>query len=649
MSSQPTKASVEASDPMPLVAAVPRTGEEEHEHGLARRDITRILLVGLAIVLCWLRVWEPFSKLDVIALGGVLAGGYPIYREALVDLLSRRMTMELSMTIALLAALVIGEAFTALVIVLFVLIAEALEELTVKRGRRAIHDLLAFLPTTAERKSGSGFETVRLSEVSAGDVVLIRPGSRVPVDGNVVQGHSFVDQSTITGESLPVEKKAGDQVFAGTMNQTGGLEVRTARVGRGTAFGRIIEAVERAEGSKAPVQKTADRLAGYLVYFALGFAALTYLVTRDARSTISVIIVAGACGVAAGTPLAILGAIGRAAKAGAIVKGGRHIESLAAVDTVVLDKTGTLTLGAPEVTSIEPERGGSMELLYLAASAEKYSEHPAARAILRKAAELRVETSDATGFSAEPGKGIRCRVDGSEVMIGSRAYLRGAGVPIPETEDGGAALSDAFVAESGTYVGRIRVADVLRPEAKAAIAALQKERIRTLLLTGDSASIAEAIGRELGVQEVKAGLLPEDKLRCIEELRLSGRIVAMVGDGVNDAPALVAANVGIAVGSGTDVARESASVLLLGDDLERLPELLKIARQCHRIIMTNFFGTIAVDTVGVGLAAAGLLNPILAALIHVTSELAFILNSARLVRAGDLAGPLSSLRSHAAH
>ena len=621
---------------------------EGHEHGsVARSDLIRICLVGIAVVFCWLRVWEPFPKLDIIGLAAVLVGGYPIYREALIDIFSRRMTMELSMTIALAAALVIREVFTALVIVFFVLIAEALEELTVGRGRQAIRDLLTFLPATAERKTASDFETVPVSALVRGDVVIIRPGGRIPVDGEVVHGHSFVDQSTITGESVPVEKETGSQVFAGTMSQTGALEVQTLGIGRDTAFGKIIEAVERAEESRAPVQKTADRLSGYLVYFALGFAALTYLVTRDARSTISVIIVAGACGVAAGTPLAILGAIGRAAKAGAIVKGGRHIESLGAVDTVVLDKTGTLTLGSPEVTHIEPAGIASQDLLRLASSAEKYSEHPVARAITRRAAELRVETLDCSEFSAEPGKGVRCRMNDKTVMIGSRAYLRGAGVLVPEFHKASRTASDVFVAEAGHYIGRIQVADVLRSGAKPAIESLQELGIRTLLLTGDVPAIAEAIGRDLGVDEVEAGLLPEDKLRWVQNLRSAGRIVAMVGDGVNDAPALVAANVGIAVGSGTDVARESASVLLLGDDLTRLAELLKIARQCNRIIMTNFFGTIAIDTVGVGLAAFGFLNPILAALIHVTSELAFILNSARLVSASDLIGPLTTARGAA--
>jgi len=630
------------SESLETIRSAPHIRDAEEENGgVAKSELIRIGLVGVAVIFCWMRLWEPYAHLDLVGLAAVIAGGYPIYREALADLFSRRMTMELSMTIALAAALAIREVFTALMIVFFVLIAEVLEELTVGRGRQAIRDLLEFLPQTAERQCGDRIEIVRVGELSPGDVVIIRPGSRIPVDGEVVSGHSFVDQSTITGESLPVEKGTASSVFAGTMSQTGALEVRTITVGRDTQFGKIVEAVERAEESQAPVQRTADRLAGYLVYVALGLAAITFLITRDARSTISVIIVAGACGIAAGTPLAILGAIGRAAKAGAIVKGGRYIETLAAVDTVVLDKTGTLTLGAPEVIGIEPAGIDSAALLRLAAGAEKYSEHPVARAISRKAAEQGINGVDCVEFSAEPGKGIACRSDGNTILAGSRAYLRDAGVMVPETHEPRTA-SDVFVAEEGHYRGRIQVADVLRPEARQAVESLQHMGIRTILLTGDAGPVAEAVGRELGVDEVQGDLLPEQKLKRVEALRAAGCVVAMVGDGVNDAPALVAANVGIAVGSGADVARESAAVLLLGDDLTRLSDLLRIARQCRYIIMTNFTGTIAVDAVGVGLAAFGMLNPILAALIHVSSEMVFILNSARLVSVGQLAANRSS-------
>ena len=317
----------------------------------------RIGLVALATAAVWLRLWEPFPRLSVIGLTAALAGGLPIFREAFSALRARRMTMELSMTIAVGAALAIGEFFTALVILLFVLIAEVLEGLTVGRGRRAIKDLLDFLPRQALVRRGDGPREVSATEIVPGDVVVIKPGARVPVDGVVLAGHSFVDQATVTGESLPAEKVAGAHVYAGTINRSGALDVRATRIGRETAFGKIIEAVEAAERSRAPVQRTADRLAGYLVYFALGCAALTFLITRDVRSTISVVIVAGACGIAAGTPLAILGAIGQAARRGAIVKGGLYLEVLSRVDTVVLDKTGTLTYGEPAVVAIHPAPG----------------------------------------------------------------------------------------------------------------------------------------------------------------------------------------------------------------------------------------------------------------------------------------------------
>lgn len=463
------------------------------------------------------------------------------------------------------------------------------------------------------------------------DVVLVRPGGRVPVDGVVVRGHSFIDQAAITGESMPVEKLPGAHVYAGTVNQSGVLEIRTRTIGRDTAFGKIIEAVEQAERSRAPVQRTADRLAGYLVYFALGCALLTFLITHNARSTISVVIVAGACGIAAGTPLAILGAIGRAAQHGAIVKGGLYMEALSKVDTVVLDKTGTLTLGNPEVVSIDPCDGIEREhLLQVVASAERFSEHPLARAILKTAHEIGIKLTDPENFSYTPGKGISCRVNGAETVAGTRAFLLEHKVPVSAS----AADHDSteiLVAQSGAHLGTLQIADVLRPEAVQAIRALREMSIRTVLLTGDTSSIGRSVGAQLQVDDVEAELLPQEKLDRVRKLRGAGKTVAMVGDGINDAPALMEANVGIAMGSGTEVARESANVLLLGNDLLKVVEVIRIARRCHGIIMFNFAGTLGVDAVGVGLAAFGFLNPVVAVLIHVSSELIFILNSARLL------------------
>jgi Cu+-exporting ATPase len=614
-------------------AGVPERDERETQAALGWRDLTRVALVGVAAGAVWFRLWEPFPRISAIGVAATLVGGWPIFREALENLFERKMTMELSMTIALLAALAIGEFFTALLITLFVLVAEILEGMTVARGRRAIADLLDYLPRTVTVRRGGQIREIPLHDVTVGELVVGKPGDRIPVDGTVITGHSFVDQASITGESLPIEKTAGAPVYAGTINQSGALEVRAERLGRDTSFGKIVEAVERAERSRAPVQKLADRLAGYLVYFAIGAAILTFLVTRDVRSTISVVIVAGACGIAAGTPLAILGAIGRAARQGAIVKGGLYLEILATVDTVVFDKTGTLTYGTPVVRNVGAAPGIEAQgVLAAAAVAERRSEHPLAKAILAHAAALSVPLLEPTDFAYTPGRGIVVTLDGEEIVVGNNALLHERGIRM-DTEAGAALDSTArvFVARRGRFLGVISVADQLRPEAKAAVAAMKAMGMRTMLLTGDQVSVADGVARELGVDDMRAELLPEDKVRWVRGLMEQGRRVAMVGDGVNDAPALAEASVGIAMGSGTDVARESADVVLLGNDLGKLVETLRLARRTRRIVMQNFTGTLAVDGVGMCLAAVGILTPLLAAFIHVASELIFILNSARLL------------------
>jgi heavy metal translocating P-type ATPase len=609
--------------------------QDEHDHPMKSTDLARIAFVGVCVLLAWFRVWEPFPRLSVIGIAATLIGGWPIFKEAFENLFERRMTMELSMTIALAAALLIGEFLTALVIIFFVLIAEVLEGLTVGRGRNAIKHLLDLLPRSATVRRSGGTQEVGADEIQLGDVVIVKPGSRLPVDGTVLAGHSSVDQSAITGESLPVEKSEGAEVFAGTINQTGALEVRVTSIGRDTAFGKIIEAVERAEKLRAPIQKTADKLAGYLVYFALGCAVLTFLITRDMRSTISVIIVAGACGIAAGTPLAIVGAIGRAARNGAIIKGGIYLEALGKIDTVVFDKTGTLTEGKPRVTQVRPARGYSeRDVVEAAAIAERKSEHPLAQAILGKASELSLPVVEPDRFQYAPGKGITCSLNGEEILVGSAALFRDKGIDIAEVTFASAdPTSQTIVARGGRVVGILAVADVIRPDARVAIASLHAMGLRTVLLTGDAASIAGVVARQLGIDDVQAELLPEQKVERVKAMRAERRQVAMVGDGINDAPALTEANVGVAMGAGTDVARESADIVLIGNDLPKFVETVRTARWCRRIILTNFAGTLAVDSVGVGLAAAGLLNPLLAALIHVVSELVFILNSARLLPA----------------
>jgi heavy metal translocating P-type ATPase len=605
------------------------TVDESSEGGqrptVERADLLRIVLVILVAAVVWF-----FPRFGLMGVAAVLIGGFPIFAEAYENLRERRMTMELSMTLALVSALVIREYFTALIITLFVLVAEILEGLTVNRGRQAIADLLQFLPSTALVLHGGEYVEFPIIAVRPKDQVLIKPGSRIPVDGRVLAGTSTVEEAAITGEPLPKEKSAGSIVFAGTMNQAGALEVTVERVGRETTYGRIADAVEKAERSRAPIQKTADRLAGYLVYFALGAALFTLLITHNVRSTISVVIVAGACGIAAGTPLAILGAIGRAARQGAIVKGGLYLELLARIDTVLLDKTGTLTLGTPSVQQVIANPGHSEnEVLQLAASVERVSEHPLGAAVLQAAKAHSLELLDVTQFQYLVGRGVSAVIDGETVRIGNAAFLQESGIAVPQRNGTSATL--LLVARGGDFLGTLEVADTLRAEAVQAVEAMRTMGLRLELLTGDTQQAAAELAKQAPFDRVSGGMLPEDKLRRVDELITQGRIVAMIGDGINDAPALARAQVGVAMGSGTAVARESADLVLIGSDLAKFVETVRIARRCRSVIYQNFYGTLTVDAIGMALASFGFLNPLLAAFIHVTSELAFILNSTRLL------------------
>jgi Cd2+/Zn2+-exporting ATPase/Cu+-exporting ATPase len=576
------------------------------------------------------RLVVPFSTYAAV---GLLFSGWPMFKEAFQNVLQRRMTMELSMTIAILAAAYTAHFFVAMIITFFVSIAELLERLALERGRRSIRELLEFLPREAKVIRAGKVVDVKTEDLAIGETVLVAPGGLIAIDGIVTRGQSFADESRITGESMPVEKLVGARVFAGSINQSGVLEVQAERIGADTSYGKIIEAVERAESSRAPVTRLADQLAGYIILFAVTMAVGAQWRFGDVDTSISVLVVAGACGVAAGTPLAILGAIGQAARLGAIVKGGVHMETLSRVDTVVFDKTGTLTIGTPQVTSVDAAEGTSRgDLLAAAASAEFGSEHPLGKAIIEGARAEGVEIIQSESFAYTPGRGIAATVAGQPVLVGSELWLREHSV---EVVDVAPAANDAetriFVGCAGRMLGVIGVADTVRAEAREAIAAIQQLGIRTLLLTGDNARVGNAIGRALAIGEVESELLPEQKVERIRRLVDQGRIVAMVGDGVNDAPALAAANVGIAMGSGTDVTRESADVVLLGNHLGRFAETLKLAHWTNRIIWQNFAGTILIGLVGIALAFLRVIGPIIAVQIHTFSELLFILNSTRVM------------------
>ena len=588
-----------------------------------RTDLARTAFVAacaLAVGVAGLAS-APTAVTVAVAAVGIVVGCWPIVVEAWEDLRHRQMSMELSMLIAVGAACVVGEWLTALVIVAFVLAAEILEDLSMDRGRDALTDLMSFLPATVRvRRAGDIVETP-IDDLGSGDVIVLSPGERIAADGTVVAGTSAVDQSRITGEPLPVEVAEGDVVHAGSVNQTGVLDVRVDRVGEDSSYGRIIAAVREAQESEAPVQRLADRFAAGIMLFAIAGAAITFVVTRDPRATISVIIVAGACGIAAGTPLAMLASIARCARQGAFVKDGAHLEALSAVDTVVFDKTGTLTVGSPivgEVRCLSSIDEG--EIVRLAASAERFSEHPLARAIVQKAAALGLELQDPVDFSYTPGVGVSATVDGSHIVV------TGAGAGGAE---GGA--TTVRVSRDGEALGDLVISDDLRSDAADCVSALRAMGIDVVMLSGDVQEAADAVGSSAGIADVRGGLLPQDKLAVIDRLRADGKSIAMVGDGVNDAPALARADVGIAIGSGTDIAQEAADVVLISPRLRDLARTVATARRARGVVTFNFLGTLAVDLIGMVLAAFGLLGPVLAALVHVGSESAFILNSARLI------------------
>ena len=642
-----------------------RTGERILER-IEWADVVRIAVVGVAALGAWIAGTTGTPGWAVGAAGAVVlaVGCWPLLVEAAGDLRERRMSMELSMLLAIVAAAAIGEWVTALAVTVFALCAEVLEELSMDRGRDALTDLMSFLPQTArvvgapettesaesaeaaEASQSPGVTEVPLDEVRPGQVIALSPGGRVPVDGVVRTGRADVDQSRITGEALPVQVGPGDRVPAGSITR-GALELEVERVGEESSYGRIVAAVCHAQSSRAPVQRLADRLAARIVYLALAAALVTFLVTRDVRATISVIIVAGACGVAAGTPLAVLAAIARAARCGAFVKDGTHLEQLSAVDTVVVDKTGTLTVGEPQVVSVLPTEAaaGEGEVLALAAAAEWNSEHPIGRAIYAEAAvrDLTVPMPGDVAYS--PGAGVSAHVEGRQITVGRCRGQKNqperdasdcddeAALSTESDPEAPSATSVVEVRADGRLLGTIALADRLRQGAASAVRDLGGMGLEVLMLTGDSAASATHVAHALGLapDQVRAGLLPADKEEVIRARRREGRCVAMVGDGVNDAPALSAADVGIAMGTGTDVAREAGDVVLVGSDPADLIETVRVARRARSIIMVNFAGTVVVDVAGMIAAGLGLLGPVAAALVHVVSESAFILNSARLV------------------
>lgn len=582
-----------------------------------------------------------------IAVAAVLAGGYPIFLKVLRALRRRQVTAHALMSLGVVAALALGEVVAAALIVFFMRLADFLDGYTTERSRHAIRSLMRLAPETARRLTSEGEEIVPADTLRPGDALRIRPGERIPADGMVTAGAAALDQSAITGESLPQEAGPGRAVFAGSIVHGGSLQVRVTRAGPDTTLGRIVRLVEQAEGHKAPVQRLADRFTAVYIPVVAGAAALTYLIGGSPTAAIAVLLVACACAVALATPTAVIASVGRAAREGILIKGGRYLELLARADTLVMDKTGTLTLGRPQVTAVLPADGVQpAALLSLAAMAERHSEHPLAEAVRAAARHAGAPIDEPETFEALSGLGVRARRDGHDVLVGAARLLHAHGLtPDPRLEQDAPPGSTLFyVAQDGHVLGALAVADRLRPEAAAALDQLRGLGFRRMLiLTGDTEAGARAIAAPLGL-EMRAGLLPEDKIAAVRALQADGAVVLMVGDGVNDAPALAQADVGVAMGvAGSDVALQAAPVALMRDDWLAVPRAVEIGRRAFRAIQQNLAVAVLYNLTGISLAAVGLLPPVAAAAAQSLPDLLVMLNSSRLLRA-----PRTGLRRGAA-
>ena len=600
--------------------------------------LTGVFLGVLFIVIAgeWLGLFDVLNKIVPFPVGAaiVLAAGFPIYRNVLRAALNRQILSHTLMTLGVIAALAIGDWVTALIVAIFMRVGDYVEGFTTESARRSLKELSALAPQTA-RVEQMGLELeLPLSRVKIGDIVIVRPGEKIPVDGEILSGHAAVDTSTITGESMPVDVTVGGHVFAATLAKAGSLRIRTERIGMDTTFGQVVKLVEEAEANRADVQRFADKFSGYYLPIVAGIAAATFLFSRDPLATAAVLVVACSCSIALATPVAMLASIGASAKHGLLIKGGKYLETLARADVLLVDKTGTLTLGQPQITDVIALNGLAEEqVVALAASAERYSEHPMAEAIRREAQARNIDLMETEWFESLPGMGVRAQIQGSLVEVGNHRLISGAGSS-PEAqslaEQGKTLL---FLSVDGEIAAILAAADTIRAEVPDSIRELRSLGLRHIeLLTGDHEQTASSLAAAIGVA-YRANLLPEDKIRIVKEYQSKGHTVVMVGDGVNDAPALAQADVGIAMGAaGTDIAIEAAHIALMRDDWTLVPQIFRTARRTMTTVKTNLALTGIYNILGLSLAAFGILPPVYAAAAQSLPDIGIMVNSARLLR-----------------
>ncbi|MHB0876854.1 MAG: heavy metal translocating P-type ATPase [Anaerolineae bacterium] len=578
---------------------------------------------------------------EALALAAVAIGGSLILVGAVRGIWARQLNVDELVAIALVASVLAGETLSGALVAFMMLAGKVVEDVTAARAERALQRLGRLLPAMARRLDDAGTErVVPLEDLRQGDVVVVRPGERLPVDGVVVRGQAAVDQAPITGESLPTAKEAGHEVYAGSLVSEGALAVRTTAVGAATTLGRIGSSVTATLAERAPIVRVADRYARYFTPLILALAGITYVATGHASAAVAVLVAACPCALVLATPTAIVAGVAAGARRGLLVRGGARLEAAGRVDTVCFDKTGTLTLGIPHVERVVTFAGmAEGELLALAASAERYSEHPIARAVLAHAALSGIRpdlTSELDSFRSYPGLGVTALVGGNSVAVGTARLMSRLGLDVAAATAGGGVgeLGETalYVSVGTAIVGAMALVDTPRPEAREAVRALRQAGVRRIvILTGDNQRAAAAVAAAVGIDEVHAGLLPDEKVEWVRRLRASGLRVAMVGDGVNDAPALAAADTAIVMGAaGTDVALEAADIALVTDELPRAAEAILLGRQTLRLIYQNLAFALLWNVIAIAAAGTGLLPPAGAALVHNIGSIAVVGNAARM-------------------
>ena len=624
----------------------------DHEHTPVRITQT---VVGLIFIINSYVVDMLFDKGTMVASFSAMIGaiilGYPIVWTSFKDIKRGILSINELVGIAVLAAFASGDYKTAGLVAFFMLLGEIIETRTAAGARASIESLIKLTPTKARRIRGNSEEEVAAKDLAVGDVIRVRPGDNVAADGVIVNGQGSFNQANITGESLPVDKKPGDDVFAGTTNLTGVLEIKVSRAGQDTTLGRVRDLILAAEKTKLPIMRIVDQYMVYYTPLVLVMGALVWAFTQNLERVIAVLVVACPCAFILATPTAMVAALSSAARLGILIKNVGDIELAARINAFIFDKTGTLTSGQLAVSRLAPvTEVPPAELLYISASAEKYSNHPTAKALQELATDAGVQLAEPKNFTETAGRGIKADVDGHTILVGRAQWLKDNGiqediqksVDLNETEG----FSLIHVARDGKYLGWVGLRDEIRPEAREALASLMQSGVRRIaMVTGDRQPVAARVAREIGCEEVVADCLPQNKVEFVRNIKARGYRVAVVGDGVNDAPALAAGDMGIAMGAaGSEVAIHSATMALMNSDLKRLPFLIRLSRSTRTVINQNFLFGVFFIIGGLALAAFGYVNAVVAAIMHNLGSLMVVFNSARLVRQGEELEPFEAQR-----